>query len=62
MEHIRPVVPAITGDDLVAEGAEAGPSLGAALRETLDAVREGRVTGHDEQLHYAMDCVRQRSR
>jgi len=43
----------INGDLLQAHGAVAGPPLGAALRATLAARRDGRVRA-DEELEYAL--------
>jgi hypothetical protein len=51
---IRPVELAIGGEDLLAAGATPGRALGAALRETLDAVRLGRVTGAAAEREYAL--------
>jgi tRNA nucleotidyltransferase (CCA-adding enzyme) len=44
---------AITGDDLLAEGWEAGPELGAALRATLDARLDGCIMGRESELEFA---------
>ncbi|HEY3266125.1 MAG TPA: hypothetical protein VGM37_04310 [Armatimonadota bacterium] len=57
-EGVRPQRLSITGDDLIARGAPRGPGLGYALRQTLDAVRAGRVAGRAAELEYAMDAVR----
>lgn len=40
----------IGGDDLVALGLRPGPRFGAILRELLDAITEGRLANHREQL------------
>ncbi|MFN3652329.1 MAG: CBS domain-containing protein [Armatimonadota bacterium] len=43
----------ITGEDLKALGYRAGPALGAALRATLDAKRNGELSGREAELAYA---------
>jgi tRNA nucleotidyltransferase (CCA-adding enzyme) len=54
LTEIRPVELAISGEDMLAAGAVPGRALGAALRETLDAVRLGRVTGAAAERDYAL--------
>jgi tRNA nucleotidyltransferase (CCA-adding enzyme) len=55
LERIRPVALAITGDDLLRNGVKPGPELGAALKQTLDAVRCGQLPCGDAaaELNYA---------
>lgn len=62
IECIRPVRTTITGDDIVAAGIPPSPRVGAALRETLDALRTGRISGRDSELAFALEQVRRRSR
>lgn len=50
----RPVRLGITGHDLIAAGARPGPSLGAALDETLDALRAGDLAGRDGEIAFAL--------
>jgi tRNA nucleotidyltransferase (CCA-adding enzyme) len=54
LTEIRPVELTIGGEDLLAAGATPGRALGAALRETLDAARLGRVTGAAAEREYAL--------
>jgi tRNA nucleotidyltransferase (CCA-adding enzyme) len=56
IERIRSIRLSIGGDDIVAAG------IAAPTRGTLDALRTGHLAGRDEQLAYALDFVRQRSR
>jgi hypothetical protein len=62
IERIRSIRLSIGGDDIVAAGIAPSPRVGAAMRGTLDALRTGHLAGRDEQLAYALDFVRQRSR
>lgn len=54
LARVRPVRLSVSGADLLAAGARPGPAVGAALRETLDAVREGRIVGRDAELAFAL--------
>jgi tRNA nucleotidyltransferase (CCA-adding enzyme) len=51
---IRPLRPVIRGADLLAAGARPGPGVGLALRDTLDAVRLGRLHGAAAELEHAL--------
>lgn len=62
IERYRGIKLSITGDDLVAAGIPASPQIGVALRQTLDAVRTDRIGGRDEELAFALELVRRRSR
>jgi len=52
--EVRPVRLSIGGGELLAAGAAPGPSLGRALRETLDAVRLGRLHGREAEREHAL--------
>ena len=47
-ESVREVELTITGRDLIAAGAVAGPALGHALEATLAARRDGLISADDE--------------
>lgn len=55
LRHVRL---AINGDDLLAAGATAGPVLGAALRNTLEARLDGLIAGKAEELDFALLTIR----
>lgn len=54
LAEIRHLVLEITGNDLISAGARPGPELGAALRQTLDALRTGVIGARSSQLMYAL--------
>ncbi len=51
----------LTGADLVREGVRPGPAIGRALAEVREAVLDGRIGGHDEQLALALRIARERA-
>lgn len=57
----RPVLLSIGGRDLVAAGVPAGPALGRALAETLEAREDGMI-GAREELDFALRRARLRNR
>lgn len=59
---VRPVRLGITGHDLRRAGVTRGPDIRRALERTLDALREGTVVTHDEQLAYAVATASEEGR
>jgi tRNA nucleotidyltransferase (CCA-adding enzyme) len=53
LTELRPLKLAIRGSDLLASGIPSGPRIGAALRATLEARRDGRIE-EGEELRYAL--------
>jgi tRNA nucleotidyltransferase (CCA-adding enzyme) len=53
-ERLRDVALEISGDDLRAAGVPESPSIGEALKETLDLKLDGFVSGRDEELQTAL--------
>ncbi|MCC7406898.1 MAG: hypothetical protein IT442_02425, partial [Phycisphaeraceae bacterium] len=45
--------PLVTGDDLLAEGWQAGPAMGQILKQLYDAQLEGLVTSREQALAWA---------
>jgi len=54
----RPQRPLVTGDDLIAQGMEPGPALGAVLRQLAAAQAAGRVRGRAGALRWARAALR----
>jgi tRNA nucleotidyltransferase (CCA-adding enzyme) len=52
---LRSVRLEIGGSDLKSAGVAAGPAMGKALQETLDAKLNGLIHGRDEELKYALE-------
>ena len=59
LEHLAGAGLEITGDDLRAAGIQEGPSIGRALRETLQRKLDGQVSGRDAELALAIGLARQ---
>ncbi len=54
LDRLRHVKLEIDGGDLLAAGVPQGPAIGAALRATLLAKLDGRVSGRDQELEEAV--------
>lgn len=58
IEELRFVTLEISGDDLITEGIEPGPGVGAALQYALDLTLDARINGRAEQLAAALERAR----
>ena len=56
--RLRHVELEISGYDLVDAGVPQGPAIGRGLNAALAAKLDGRVSGHDEELHVALEAAR----
>jgi len=58
LSHLRSVRLEIDGADLLAAGIAQGPGLGRALRGTLEAKLDGRVSGREDERALALKLAR----
>ncbi len=49
----------VTGNDIIALGMKQGPHIGRILQKVLYAKIDGKVSGYDEELAFAAECVRE---
>lgn len=56
--ELRHVTLEISGDDLLAAGAEPGPAIGQGLAVALDLTLNGEIAGREQQLDAAMNEAR----
>ncbi len=54
IEELRFVTLEISGDDLVAAGAQPGPAIGEGLQHALDLTLDGKLAGRQQQLEAAL--------
>lgn len=60
LEELRFVELEISGDDLLAAGAQPGPALGAGLSYALELTLNGEISGAHEQLEAALKRCREK--
>ncbi|MFC1671805.1 HD domain-containing protein [Planctomycetota bacterium] len=53
--------PLMRGDDLLAMGLDAGPSIGEILEKVRDAQLEGRLGNREQALAFALEMVKNRT-
>lgn len=58
LTDLRDIHPAITGDDLLAEGVPSGPAVGAGLAAARARLLDGAAPDRESQLRVALDVAR----